>query len=165
MGSAPKSKKAIEKDYEDCVKRDRFKQVSKATYPEYLTRSQKDLASAYRDLEDKDNHWAIIKSYQALFFILNALLVKYKGYFSKDHKCILTALLKEEVISEAVAKSVDSVVKSLDEFSTLDEIDDLRLDRNKAMYAPTAWKDFKKQEAEKILDEVRELINQLVELL
>ena len=165
MVSVPKSKPAVERDYVDYIKNKKFKQISKEAYPEYLLRSQKDLTSSYRDLEGGDHHWAFIKAYQALFFVLNALLIKYKGYFSKDHKCIITALLKEEVISIAVAEHIDLFVKALDEFKTLDEVDDLRLDRNKAMYAPTAWKDFKKQQAESVLNEARDLINKLVELL
>jgi len=164
MVSTPKSEKAAEKDYVDCIEHKRFKQINKSFYSEYLTRSQKDLTSAYRDLEDGDYHWGIIKAYQALFFVLNALLIKYKGYFSKDHRCIITALLKEKVISTAVAEHVDLFIKNLDDFKTLDEVDDLRLDRNKAMYSPTAWKDFKKQQAETILNEARELINKLVGL-
>ena len=164
MVSVPKSKDAIERDYKDCIKGEKFKKISRESYSEYLLRSQKDLASAYRDLEAEDNNWAIIKSYQALFFVLNALLVKYRGYFSKDHRCIITALLKEQVISTAVAEQVDSVVKVLDEFKALDEVDDLRLDRNKAMYSPTAWKDFKKQQVKNTLNEVRELISELVRL-
>src|SRR3989339_1716350 len=84
--------------FSNCEKRGKFKVVERSAYADYLTRAQKDLASAERDLMSGDLHWARVKAYQALFHLLNALLVKHLGYFSKDHGCIIVALMSYDII-------------------------------------------------------------------
>lgn len=107
-------------------------------------------------------YWAIVKAYQALFFVSNALLVRFCGYYSKDHRCIITALLKEKVISEVFARKLGAALSQAD---TLDKVDELRLERNKALYQPNAWKSITKDAAAATLSEVRNLVEEVIKLL
>lgn len=159
--SLPKSLKALESDFNDCIRVKAFVKVPKETFSEYLERSRKDFASAKNDLNNGYPYWALVKAYQALFFVVNALLVKYCGYFSKDHKCLLTALLKEKIISSELVKRLKSKLKDL---SKLNKIDELRLERNLALYKPDSWKTITKNHAEKLLEETRALILEFIAL-
>ncbi|MCK4730119.1 MAG: HEPN domain-containing protein [Candidatus Aenigmarchaeota archaeon] len=158
----PKNEKAIENDFRDCERVKAYIPIDKESFKEYLIRAQKDLGSAFSDLENGYFYWSVIKSYQVLFFATNALLVKYCGYYSKNHKCLLTALLKEKVISAQFAKELDKTINGL---KNLNEIDGIRLERNKALYQPISWKTITKQQAERILERVRNLMNEMVGLL
>lgn len=92
--SIPKSTEALQKAFLNCETRGRFKKVEQQSFSDYLERANKDLASAERDFHAKDYHWDRVKAYQSLFHILNALLIKKLGYYSKDHGCVIVALMK-----------------------------------------------------------------------
>lgn len=161
MMSIPKENKAIEADYEDCIKHNVFVKVSNESYQEYVVRSQKDVASAKNDFDTGYFYWCIIKAYQSLFFIANALLVKNLGYYSKDHRCIITALLKEKIISEKIADKISATFET----KIAAEMDSIRLKRNSAMYQPDSWQSISKESAEKTLNDVRSLVSQMAGLL
>lgn len=158
----PKSSNAIESDYADCQRTKSLVNIDKESYAEYVVRAQKDLASAQADFDDASYHWAIIKAYQAVFFISNALLVKFCGYYSKDHRCIITALLKEKIVSEAFAEKLGAAISKVE---TLDKVDGLRLERNKALYQPTAWKDITREAASVTLSESKSIVEEVLKLL
>ncbi len=159
--SLPKENKAIDADFQDCIKHKVFVNVDNESYREYVIRSQKDITSAKNDFDTGYFYWCIIKAYQSLFFIANALLVKNLGYYSKDHRCIITALLKEKIISEKIA---DKISKTL-ETEVAAEMDSIRLKRNSAMYRPDSWQSVSKESAEKTLNDVRSLVSQMAVLL
>lgn len=159
--SLPKNEKRAENDFEDCKKHNVFVDVDKELFKEYVVRAQKDIASAENDIDSGYFYWSTIKAYQAVFFIANALLVKYLGYYSKDHKCIITALLREKIISGKTAKKLDSAL----ERKLLSDMDSLRLERNKAMYGPDAWKRVTEEGAKNALRESKALFEELVGVL
>jgi len=167
----PKTEDALDKAYLNCEKRKKFKEVNEEAFPDYLVRSQKDLASAYNDFENGDYYWARIKAYQSLFHMLNALLVKNLGYYSKDHSCILTALLKSNIITNETASRLHLIVESLIKTSkvsvedAIQDIDDLRISRNFSLYKPKAWEEVTKEDIEKELSKIKNNLNILGGLL
>lgn len=167
----PKSEKALEKAYQNCEKKNKFRQTDSQTFQDYVVRSQKDLASADNDFKNEDYYWARIKAYQALFHMLNALLVKNLGYYSKDHGCILTALMKNNIITDETASELHIVVERLSQNKTvtskdaLQDIDDFRIQRNFALYKPKAWEGVTKQDIEKELNKIKNNIKILAGLL
>ncbi len=167
----PKSEKALEKAYQNCEKKNKFRQTDSQTFQDYVVRSQKDLASADNDFKNEDYYWARIKAYQALFHMLNTLLVKNLGYYSKDHGCILTALMKNNIITDETASELHIVVESLSQNKTvtskdaLQDIDDFRIQRNFALYKPKAWEGVTKQDIEKELNKIKNNIKILAGLL
>ncbi len=168
MTRLPKSAMALEKAYRNCEKK--FRKTGRQNFRDYVVRGQKDLASADNDFKMEDYHWARIKAYQALFHILNALLVKNLGYYSKDHSCILTALLKNNIITDEIASQLHLVVDATGGSAatpeeTIQDIDDFRIQRNFALYKPKAWEDVTKRDIELELGKIRTNIRILVSLL
>ena len=167
----PQTEKALEKAYQNCEKRNRFRKVDSTQFQDYVIRSQKDIASAENDFKNEDYYWARIKAYQALFHMLNALLVKNFGYYSKDHGCILTALLKDKIITEDTAAQLHLVSENLTpkkvttSEDALQDIDDFRIQRNFALYQPKAWKEVTKEDIKKELERIKNNLKILAGLL
>ena len=106
--------------------------------------------------------------------MLNALLVKNFGYYSKDHGCILTALMKNNIITDEIASKLHIVVENLSKDDiisittsedALQDIDDFRIQRNFALYKPKAWEEVTKEDIEQELNKIKENIKILAELL
>lgn len=167
----PQTEPALEKAYQQCESRHKFRKVDSTQFQDYVIRSQKDIASAENDFKKEDYHWARIKAYQALFHMLNALLVKNFSYYSKDHGCILTALLKDKIITEETASQLHLVVESITKKKiitsedALQDIDDFRIQRNFALYQPKAWKEVTKGDIKKELERIKNNLKILAGLL
>lgn len=165
----PKTVKALEKAYQNCEKRKKFREMDSQRFKDYVVRSQKDISSADNDFKNEDYYWVRIKAYQALFHMLNALLVKNFGYYSKDHGCILTALLKNNIITDETASKlhlvVEDTVKETASEDAIQDIDDLRIQRNFALYKPKAWEEVTKEDIEQELNKIKNNIKILVALL
>src|SRR3989338_5948395 len=135
----PKTKEKLDKEYEKCRKS--FVAVNKESYLHYKNEAYSDLQSAENDSSEK---WAITKAYQALFLMCNALLVKNSGYYSKDHSCIIIALLKNNIVTEGTLNKINDTLKEkkklLTEFEPKDnffeEISNIRITRNRYLYLP-----------------------------
>ncbi len=157
--NVPKTLKAIENAYNNCIKYNKFKEIGKGSFSDYLTRSQKDIVSAENDFKNEDYYWARIKAYPSLFHMLNALLVKKLGYYSKDHSCILAGLMKNNIITGAIAKELEIKSENLEFIQIpqdfIQDIDELRIQRNFALYKPKAWEDVKKEDIESELNKIK----------
>ncbi len=166
----PKTQQSLERAYQDCERKKSFRKIDRDKFQDYLIRSQKDIASADNDLKNGDYHWARIKAYHSLFQMLNALLVKNFGYYSKDHGCILTALLKNNIITDEIASQLHLIVEDITKNTItpediLQDIDDFRIQRNFALYKPKAWEDVTKEDIEQELNKIRNNLKILVGLL
>ncbi len=157
----PKDIKKLDKEYERCKKS--FVKVDKGAYIHYKNEAYSDLQSAEKDTSPK---WAITKAYQALFLICNAILVRNLGFYSKDHSCVIIALLKNKIITgEAISKINNMLVekkKLLPEFKSKDnffeEVSNIRITRNKYLYLPETERKLKISH-KTIIEEVKEIIN------
>lgn len=149
----PKTDKTLEKAYANCVRYKTFIQIDKQSYIFYRDEALADLASAKKE---DDVRWAIVKAYQALFHQCSAVLVKNLGVYSKDHGCLIMALLKNNLITQETLEQVHSL---FDHKKTLfEEIDGIRISRNKALYFPKTVSRLGKEEANKVIEEVRQLL-------
>jgi len=149
----PKTDQALEKAYAFCMRQNTFIRIDKQSYVDYRDEALADLASAKKE---EDVRWAIVKAYQALFHQCTAVLVKNLGVYSKDHGCLITALLKHALIQKETLEKVHSL---FDHKKTLfEEIDRIRLSRNKALYFPKTQSKLGKEETSKIIEEVRALL-------
>jgi len=165
----PKIDKALDNEFKRCWNKKAFVNVDKSKYINYLDEAYSDIASAEKESSDK---WAITKAYQALFIMTNALLVRHFGCYSKDHGCVIIALLRHKIVSEEV---LDKISRMLSEKKKLlsetkpksdffREIENIRLIRNKYMYIPQTLRKLKSS-PEDIIAEVKVMLNILRELL
>lgn len=167
----PQTVNALEKAHHDCEQRGTFRKIERGQFSDYMVRSQKDIASAENDFKNEDYYWARIKAYQALFHMLNALLVKKLGYYSKDYGCILTALLKNRVVTDEIAVQLHLVVGDVakktakNSEDALQDIDDFRIQRNFALYKPKAWEEVTREDIEHELTKIKNNLQILVGLL
>lgn len=162
----PKTKQALERSYKRCEKA--FVKIDKSLYRDYQQMAYEDLESATKE---ESPRWAATKAYQALFLMCNAVLVKKLGFYSKDHNCIITALLFNGIIPEETLKSIHEMLEKKDKLfaeippkeSFFEEIANIRISRNNYLYLPKTLRNIKLP-AEMIIEEVRELIRLLGEL-
>ncbi len=156
----PKTNEAMGRDYEDCSKRNVFVRIPKERYADYADEALADLSSAQKELQENVK-WAIVKAYQALFLQCNAVLVKSLGFYSKDHGCLITALIKHKLIPDDALEKIRSMLKQKQ--TLFEEIDSIRLSRNKALYFPKTMSKLGVQESEATVEEVRKFIAALRE--
>jgi uncharacterized protein (UPF0332 family) len=165
----PHSEEALLRAFLDCQRKKVLITVDKSSYNDYLIRGQRDLVSAERDLVSGDYHWCRIKAYQALFHLLNALLVKHLGYYSKDHGCVIVSLMSSKIITSTVAEKISllytDVLKQSFDKKLFEDIDELRLQRNFALYKPKAWEDVTKDDVASELRKIKDNFKVLVMLL
>ena len=152
----PKTEKALARGFQRCSRQKSFVEIEKESYRDYQAEALADLDSAVKELKEGDVKWAIVKAYQALFSQCTALLVKNLGLYSKDHSCLILALLKHGLVREETLKKISELFK--DRESLFEEINKLRLFRNKAMYFPKTQSKLALQEASNAIEETRKLI-------
>jgi len=155
----PRTEPSLQRAFTSCQHRGKFKSLPKDGYSDYLQRAQKDLASAERDLQAGDFYWCRVKAYQSLFHLLNALLVKHVGYFSKDHSYIIVALMNSTIITEEVAGKLHllmpKVITTATAKGVFDDIDEYRIERNFALYKPKAWEQVKREDVAQELEKIK----------
>lgn len=155
----PKSDAGLENDFEDCRRRKRFIEAARDSYGDYLSRAKDDFLSAKRDFDSGDLRWTVIKAYQSVFFSLNAVLVKQLGFFSKDHKCLLTSLLKAGLLDKRTSEKITDL---FDLNKKVEDADVLRQERNVALYHPNSNEIIAKADAENSLAVAKEILNLVV---
>lgn len=161
----PKTEKALEKVYRKCEKR--FVKIENSLYKEYQFLAYEDLNSAKRE---ENPRWAITKAYQSLFMMCNSILVKKLGFYSKDHNCVIIALLYKDLISKEILKKIHKMLETKNKFfsemlpkdSFFREISEIRITRNKYLYLPKTLRKVKIP-AEQVIEQVRGLIHLLGE--
>lgn len=153
----PKDKSALEKEYLRCVKNNAFVQIPKEKYVGYVKEAYSDIASAEQEIE-KSPKWALVKAYQALFLMSNALLIRKMGFYSKDHGCILIALLKENGLSEKALSSISNLLKNKNKNEDFfEEVSNIRIARNKYLYLPQTQRQMNVS-VKDIVDEIKALV-------
>ena len=158
----PKSRKSLETEYRRCVVKKAFVQIPKEKYVDYVRESYADIASAEEEVQ-KSPKWAIVKAYQALFLMTNAVAIKKLGFYSKDHACVLVALMKENVIPAELLDKVSAILrgrKKTDNF--FEEMSNIRVARNKYLYPPQTQRQLNVSVSD-IVKEIKEIIRVLGE--
>jgi len=103
----------------------------------------------------------MIKAYQALFLMCNAVLVKKTGFYSKDHGCILTALSHDNSIPEKKLDNISTYLKNRNKGENFfEEVSNIRITRNKYLYLPETQRRLNVS-AREFVDEIKMLIRLL----
>lgn len=164
----PKSKQALSNEYRRCEHS--FVKVPREAGRAYLSEALIDLASAEKELKSGSPKWAIAKAYQALFLVSNGILVARKGFYSKDHGCVLVALLYHGLIPEEILGRIEEMLGKRHEATPrtkpdlFEEVSSLRVMRNTYLYMPSTLRRVRASERD-IVEEVRLLVAMLGEAL
>jgi len=162
----PKTREALERVYRKCSQK--FVKIDRSLFKEYQQLAYDDLESA---LEEPNPRWSLTKAYQALFLMCNSILVRKLGFYSKNHNCVLIALLFNEMISKETLEQIHEILEKKDRLfnelppkdSFYEEMSKIRIARNRYLYLPKTLRKVKKP-ADQIVGEARELIMILGEL-
>lgn len=152
----PKSEQALENVFRQCEDDEAFVKIPKESYIDFVKEAYSDLASAEEEL-GKSDKWAIVKAYQALFSMCNALLIRKLGCYSKDHGCVLVALMKEGAVPETLVGRIKDVLHNGDKEGIFDRISNIRITRNKYLYFPETQRRMKTS-PKAVVDEVRAIM-------
>lgn len=162
----PKTNEKLENAYARCRKY--FIIANKENYKDYFEEAYSDLESASKEEKDK---WAITKAYQALFLYCNGLLVKKTGFYTKDHGCVITGLLKNNIVPPEILQKISKMLEQKKKFfseielkdNLFTEISNIRIARNKYLYLPKTQRELQESPKQRI-EEVKELIRILSEI-
>jgi len=116
----PKDKERISKFYENCERRHKYVSGIKEQAGKHLRKAQHDLYRAEKELADNCWDWTVIKAYYSIFHAGNYLLLKKKGFFCKDHSCLLIGLQYHDLIDEKLYKELSELHESLSDIFGFD---------------------------------------------
>ncbi len=152
----PSEKRSIENFFFNCEKRRKFITSDKKEHEKHLAKAKHDLYRATKEQEDKCWDWTVIKAYYALHHASNALLLKKRGYFCKDHLCLIIALKYFELIPDSLFKELSSVHESLADVLGLDLTFQLR---KISQYSVEEWENITEEDASLMMNIAKKIVS------
>lgn len=152
----PRDKKKIENSYGNCTKLKKFIFVGKKEFIAHLEKAKSDLSKVKSDYEKEAWDWTIIKSYYATMHALNALLVKEKGFYAKDHFCTILALKYFDLIPKNLYEKLREINAKFSDFTGFDITYTLR---KISQYDVVKWKELTKEDADSVYSLAKEIIS------
>ncbi len=143
----PKTEDRVKNAYESCSNTGKFINVKNEEFSAHLEKAKSDLKNVGADFEKQAWDWVIIKSYYAMHHAINALLIKEKGFYSKDHICAILALKFHELIPVETYNMLREINSKFSDFSGFDITYTLR---KISQYDVRKWKSLSKADAESI---------------
>lgn len=160
ISKLPKTSKGIENAYKNCSRLKRLIRVKNSEFSAHLEKAKSDLAKIKSDYDNRAWDWVIIKSYYSIHHAINALLVKVKGFYSKDHICAILALKYFELIPNDIYKKLRLIDKKFSDFRGFDITYSLR---KISQYDVRKWKRISKKDAETIYYLAKEIVSYVEE--
>lgn len=151
----PKTEKAVKNSFESCEKRKKFVKDVEEHYKKRLKKAKHDLQCALDEFQKSNWDWTIIKAYYAIHHAGNALLSKNKGFFSKDHLCLIISLKHHNLINE---KFFDELISIAEEFSDTLSMDIAFEMRKIGQYDVDKWEELTEEDAKKVLEVAKKFV-------
>lgn len=152
----PKTKKGIENAYGNCRRLKRFISVEEDEFESHLEKAKSDLSKVKADFDTEGWDWAIIKSYYSVHHAINAMPVRFKGFYSKDHICAILALKYFDLLSEDLYTELRKIHTKFSDFTGFDITYALR---KISQYDVKKWKQVSKEDAEAVHGFARKLVS------
>ncbi|MDP7080074.1 MAG: HEPN domain-containing protein [Candidatus Undinarchaeales archaeon] len=143
----PRTTKASDAFFNNCMKRRRFVQVPKDDFVKHLEKSKHDLSQVDTDYIQGSWDWAVVKAYYSVFHAANALLIKERGEYSKDHSCVFVALERHDLIPPDLYKELGTLHGR---FSDLAAFDIIYGARKVGQYDVDRWASISQADAERV---------------
>lgn len=147
ISKLPKTKSGLSGYFNNCKLRKKFIYVEKKEFKKHLEKAKNDLRSIKNDYENKSWDWVVIKSYYVIHHSANSLLIKDKGFFSKDHICTIIALKFFELIPLSFYQKLQKIYNKFSDITAFDIIYSLR---KFSQYDTEKWKEITKKDADLI---------------
>lgn len=144
----PKTEPAIAGFFGSCSDRKTYVETEKPETVRHLEKAKHDLSRAIRELEDSCFDWTVIKAYYAIHHAGNALLVKKRGVFSKNHVCLIIALRHLGLISDEFYQELREIHSKFSDFTAFDMTYSLR---KIGQYDVMRWKSIGRDDASALL--------------
>ena len=151
----PNTEKGVKKFQENCEKRNKFIQGNREFYKKHLKKAKHDLYRAVREFEDQCWDWTVIKAYYAIHHAANSLLLRKKGFFCKDHSCLITALKHYNLIPDNLFSELTELHESFSDILGLDLTFQLR---KLGQYDVNEWENIKKEDSELIISIAKKFV-------
>src|SRR3989344_9057051 len=152
----PNKKEGIEKFYLNCQKRNKFIHGDKEFYKKHLKKAKHDLYRALKEFEDKCWDWTVIKAYYSIHHTANSLLLKEKGFFCKDHSCLIIALKYHNLIKEDLFKELSKLHELLSDALGFDMTFQLR---KLSQYDVYEWENISEKDASLVVSVAKKFIS------
>ena len=152
----PAKEKGIEKFYCNCENRKKFIQSDKENYKQHFEKAKHDLYRAEKEAEDKCWDWTIIKAYYAVHHAANSILLKKKGFFCKDHSCLIIALKYHNLIEKEL---FDELSKLHEKFADVLSLDLAFQLRKIGQYSVSEWQNLSEADASLILSIAKKFLS------
>lgn len=152
----PIKKESVDAFFSNCDKRKKFISSDKENYKNHLKKAKHDLYRALKEYEDKCWDWTVIKAYYSIHHAANSILLKKKGFFCKDHSCLIIALKYYEIIPEDLFKELSSLHESLADILGLDITFQLR---KIGQYDVNEWEQISEKDASLIISIAKKLVS------
>lgn len=151
----PKENDSLKNFFRACNNKRKFISDVKDHYKKHLRKAKHDFLRAEAEFNDSCWDWTIIKAYYSIHHAGNALLSKKKGFFSKDHYCLIVALKYWNLINNTL---FEKLINSHEHFSDILSLDIAFQLRKIGQYAVDEWEQLTKEDAELILNLAKEFI-------
>ena len=155
ISTLPKSKEKIEKSYTNCEKLKKYVAIGNSEFVSHLEKAKSDLSSIETDFQQEKWDWVIIKAYYSIHHAINTLLIKFLGFYSKDHFCSILALKNFELIDEDTYKKLKNISTKFSDFTGFEISYSLR---KISQYDVEKWKQISKEDASKVYDFAKEFV-------
>lgn len=151
----PKTDIAIAGFFGSCSERKTYVETEKSETVRHLEKAKHDLSRAIREFEDNCFDWTVIKAYYAIHHAGNALLVKGRGVFSKNHVCLIIALRHLDLISDEFYQELRGIHSKFSDFTAFDMTYSLR---KISQYDVVRWKSIGRDDADAMLSFAKKFV-------
>ena len=152
----PKNAESLEKFYQNCEIRKKFISGNKQFSEKHLKKAKNDLYRTIREFEDKCWDWTVIKAYYAIHHSGNALLLRKKGFFCKDHSCLIVALKYHNLIADELFNELSKLHESLSDALGFDLTFQLR---KLGQYDVDEWENIKESDASIVISIAKKFVS------
>src|SRR3989344_340722 len=154
--SLPIKEESIKSSYENCFSKRCFIEVDNREFSAHLEKAKSDLARVKNDYQQESWDWVIVKSYYSIMHAFNALLVKEKGFFSKDHFCTILSLKYFELVPREMYLKLRNIHTKFSDFTGFDVTYSLR---KISQYDVYRWKEIAPRDAEAVYQLAKEVVS------
>lgn len=152
----PKTKEGVENSYNSCNNLKKFIGNDNNEFKNNLEKAKSDLSKVKSDYDAESWDWVIIKSYYAMHHAINSMLIKFKGFYSKDHICAIIALKYLDLLPEDIYLKLRNINAKFSDFTGFGVTYSLR---KISQYDVNKWKNISKKDADAVYNSAKELIS------